>query len=181
MRPDITQCFWPVSSSTLSVKKLMLNTVCGIDEPSVVIEKPEREGAGKLTHTKVAGRKARVTTAMVFIDALSLLAALLISTVALLSRWTTRLKPYQTSVDFVHEPDNLTRLISFESLSFRDFARRSKLRSMPSQNDISLWGQCGLGAVPAPPGHPQSLLDFGSYPLLSWVRVSTATARTSQI
>ncbi len=48
------------------------------------IENLEREG--QLTHTKVAGRKARVTTAMVFIDALSLLAALLISTVALLSR-----------------------------------------------------------------------------------------------
>jgi len=61
---DMTHFCWPVWSSTDKEKKLMLNTV----------------------ETNVAGRKARVTTEMVFIEALSLLAALLISTVALLSR-----------------------------------------------------------------------------------------------
>jgi hypothetical protein len=54
----------------------------------------------ELTDTNVAGRKARVTTAMVFMDALSLLAARLmlivseaISIVALMSLWTTLLNP----------------------------------------------------------------------------------------
>ena len=56
--------------------------------------------ARRLTDTKVAGRNASVTTEIVFIDALSLFAAKLISmvprlisTVALLSLWTTTLKP----------------------------------------------------------------------------------------
>lgn len=74
----------------------MLKTVLGDKSVDLLATRPWEER----TETKVAGRKASVTTAMVFMDALSIFAARLmfmvsvaILTFALLSRWTTTLKP----------------------------------------------------------------------------------------
>jgi hypothetical protein len=178
---EINQCFCPVSSFTLSVKKLMLKMVCRVVRlgASKSSSRPVDTYAHKCRRQECKGdhsdRLHRCT-----------IAPCCAARNCRQSADLDRLSSISLHDDVVPLPNVRcrlrsdcwpTRLISFESLSLRDCARRPRFCNSPSQKTIWLWGQLGLTDVAVAPGHPHILVRRSPNNV---VTVSTATATISQ-